>query len=35
MGIYSPVASNETAEGRADNRRAEIKVLANIGTAGN
>jgi outer membrane protein OmpA-like peptidoglycan-associated protein len=34
MGIYSPVASNETEEGRAENRRAEIKVLVNKGAAG-
>ena len=35
MGIYMPVASNETKEGRAENRRAEIKVLASKGMAGN
>jgi|GEM_PF-6044613 flagellar motor protein MotB len=35
ISIYSPVASNETEEGRAENRHAEIKILANKGTAGN
>lgn len=34
MGIYDPVASNETKEGRAENRRAEVKILVNKGIAG-
>jgi outer membrane protein OmpA-like peptidoglycan-associated protein len=33
MGIYQPVASNETNAGRAENRRAEIKVLASKATS--
>jgi len=35
MGIYQPVATNETREGRTENRRAEVKVLVNKGIAGN
>jgi OmpA-OmpF porin, OOP family len=31
MGETNPVASNETASGRADNRRAEVKLLVNKG----
>jgi OOP family OmpA-OmpF porin len=31
MGEYGPAASNETSTGRADNRRAEVKVLVNKG----
>jgi OOP family OmpA-OmpF porin len=35
MGTSHAVASNETAEGRALNRRVEVKVLVNKGLAGN
>jgi OOP family OmpA-OmpF porin len=31
MGETNPVASNETSSGRADNRRAEVKLLVNKG----
>jgi len=34
MGEYGPAATNETKEGRADNRRVEVKVLVNKGLAG-
>ena len=34
MGEYGPAASNETKEGRAENRRVEVKVLVNKGMAG-
>jgi outer membrane protein OmpA-like peptidoglycan-associated protein len=31
MGTSNPAASNETAQGRAENRRVEVKVLLNKG----
>jgi outer membrane protein OmpA-like peptidoglycan-associated protein len=34
MGEYGAAASNETASGRAENRRVEVKVLVNKGIAG-
>jgi outer membrane protein OmpA-like peptidoglycan-associated protein len=34
MGEADPAATNETADGRADNRRVEVKVLVNRGMAG-
>jgi OOP family OmpA-OmpF porin len=34
MGEAAPTASNETAAGRAENRRVEVKVLLNKGLAG-
>jgi OOP family OmpA-OmpF porin len=34
MGEAAPVASNESAAGRAENRRVEVKVLLNKGLAG-
>jgi len=34
MGIADPAAPNETADGRADNRRVDVKVLVNKGVAG-
>ena len=35
MGEYGPAATNETAAGRAENRRVEVTVLVNKGIAGN
>jgi len=34
MGETNPVASNESAQGRAENRRVVVKVLVNKGVAG-
>lgn len=34
MGEYGAAASNETKEGRAENRRVEVKVLVNKGISG-
>ena len=34
MGVAAPAAPNETARGRAENRRVEVKVLVNRGLAG-
>jgi outer membrane protein OmpA-like peptidoglycan-associated protein len=34
MGTADPAAPNETAKGRADNRRVEVKVLVNRGLEG-
>ena len=31
MGVADPVASNETPQGRSENRRVEVKVLMNKG----
>jgi len=35
MGTAQPAATNQTAEGRAQNRRVDVKVLVNKGLAGN
>jgi len=35
MGTVDPVASNETAAGRAENRCVEVTVLLNRGMVGN
>ena len=34
MGEFQPAASNETAAGRADNRRVEAKILVNKAVTG-
>ena len=34
MGEHGGAATNETAAGRAENRRVEVKVLVNKGVAG-
>jgi OmpA-OmpF porin, OOP family len=34
MGEYGPTATNETAAGRTENRRVEVKILVNKGIAG-
>ena len=34
MGTADPTATNESAQGRAENRRVEVKVLVNKGVAG-
>jgi OOP family OmpA-OmpF porin len=34
MGTADPAAANETAQGRAENRRVEVKILVNKGIAG-
>jgi outer membrane protein OmpA-like peptidoglycan-associated protein len=34
MGEYQPAASNETQQGRAENRRVVVKILVNKGVAG-
>jgi outer membrane protein OmpA-like peptidoglycan-associated protein len=33
MGVAKPVAANETAQGRAENRRVTVKIAINRGIA--
>ena len=34
MGVADPAAPNETPDGRAENRRVDVKVVVNKGVAG-
>jgi flagellar motor protein MotB len=34
MGAKNPAASNETADGRAENRRVDLRLLVNKGVSG-